>query len=882
MNRRTCRVAVRSLALILALSRSARGQASTSTTFVPLTESTATTGLSTLVTLRFTDTTIADAVSAIAKQAGLSVTYDASLPGLDRRVSIAFTRAAASGAILRVLEGLPIQAMVSPSGQVVLVARANTRRAGIVRGTLRDAITATPIGGARVELVGTRFATLSRENGAFSLGVVPFGAYTARITRMGFRPVQIDRLTVETDVLASIDLSLEHAPISLAAIVVTPGYFGMMQPTLDAPQTMSRERIETVPQIAEDIYRAVNRLPGVTSNDFSADFVVRGGLGTELYATLDGLELIEPFHIKDIGGGLSIIDSRAVGSVELITGGFSTEYGDRLTGVFNMRSLDPTTAGSRTSVGLSVMNARLMSQGTFANGRGGWLMSARRGYLDLALKLSNAGDSLEPRYYDVFAKTQYDLGRAGRVALHVLDAGDALTYLDTPDPSIRSRYRSNYGWLTWEGRLGARLRQQTVASFGHLTWRRDGERVERGVTTAVIDDQRSMDVGGVRQDWALELTHRALVKFGGDVRQGSTSYNYFNRVFRQSFVAGQGLVDAWDTTAIRASPDGTRIGVYVAPRFRLTSALTTEVGVRYDRASYTGDAEVSPRLNVAWQPRTGTAIRGAWGKYTQSQSLAALQAPDGIDRFGAAEVSEHRVLGIEQAMPNGIAVRAEAYDRRISTERPRFVSVAPGIEVFPEINWDRVRLDPTRGHARGMEFLISRDIGGRTDWSAGYVLASVSDRIGDRDVPRNTDQRHTVTADWAFRPTTNKWRFSLAAVWHSGWPYTPTIVRVDTTENTPTRFGLHTEQTPGELFTKRLAAYRRLDARYTRFFDMRSGRVSLFAEAYNLLDIHNRRGYETGVSVDGQRRVTFPQEGVDWIPRLPTFGITYEFGGARR
>ena len=75
---------------------------------------------------------------------------------------------------------------------------------------------------------------------------------------------------------------------------------------------------------------------------------------------------------------------------------------------------------------------------------------------------------------------------------------------------------------------------------------------------------------------------------------------------------------------------------------------------------------------------------------------------------------------------------------------------------------------------------------------------------------------------------------------------------------------------------------RRLDARYTRFFDMRSGRVSLFAEAYNLLDIHNRRGYETGVSVDGQRRVTFPQEGVDWIPRLPTFGITYEFGGARR
>jgi hypothetical protein len=52
---------------------------------------------------------------------------------------------------------------------------------------------------------------------------------------------------------------LEHAPITLAEMVVTPGYFGMMQAGLGAQQTMSRQKIEIVPQIGEDIYRTVNR-----------------------------------------------------------------------------------------------------------------------------------------------------------------------------------------------------------------------------------------------------------------------------------------------------------------------------------------------------------------------------------------------------------------------------------------------------------------------------------------------------------------------------------------------------------------------------------------------------------------------------------------------
>src|SRR5688572_22791315 len=329
--------------LVVLVAPSARAQATATSGFAPLVADSLATGpLGTRVTISFAATRVADAVTAIAKQAGLSLTFDPALPGLDAQVSLDLTRASAAAAILRVLERSPIQAMVSTSGQVVLVARATTRRAGVVSGTIRDAQTQLPVVGARVELVGTRFSTISRERGDFSLGVVPNGSYSARITRMGFRAVGLSPIHVSADAeLPSIEVPLEHVPVALATVVVTPGYFGLMESRLAAPRTMSRERIETVPQIGEDIYRAVNRLPGVTSTDFSADFAVRGGSGSELYATLDGLELIEPFHLKDLGGGLSIIDSRAIGGVELITGGFSSEYGDRLTGVFAMQSVDP-------------------------------------------------------------------------------------------------------------------------------------------------------------------------------------------------------------------------------------------------------------------------------------------------------------------------------------------------------------------------------------------------------------------------------------------------------------------------------------------------------------------------------------------------------------
>ncbi|HEV7990921.1 MAG TPA: TonB-dependent receptor [Gemmatimonadaceae bacterium] len=815
-------------------------------------------------------------VSRIAAQAAFGITFDDSLPGLDRLTTLNADRLAARIALDRVLSASPLQALVSPSGHVVLVRRPpRVVRSAHLGGTVQDAESGLPVSGARIELVGTRFSAYSEQTGTFDIRL-PSGDYAIRVNRLGYEPVAIARVHVSDEPAdqTPVAIGMRRGSLSLSEIIVTPGYFGLLQSSLAAPQSLSREQLETIPQIGEDIYRAVSRLPGVTADDFSAKFSVRGGSGDELYVSLDGLELVEPFHLKDVGGAFSIVDIQALGSASLTTGGFSAEYGDRLSGVFTLETADPRTDRVRTSVGVSLMNARVTSQGGFAKGKGGWLVSARPGFLDLALKLTDIRDSIKPRYYDLFAKAQYDLGRGGRVALHALRAHDDLRYVQSEEPSIFSDYSSSYGWLTWEIGVASRLKVRSVASVGSLDWQRNGNLSGAGVLPERIHDDRSLHRTGVRQDWTFDVAPRFLLKWGLDAKRESASYDYFSAI---TVAARDSLsTDRTDTTAVVAAPRTSKLALYLAPRVQILPSLTVELGLRWDRITHVDESILSPRLNASWEPRTGTTLRAAWGRYSQSPALFGLQAQDGVSTFTPSERAEQRIVGVEQLLPFGLTGRIEGYERRRTRSHSEFVNVGGDILLFPELSWDRVRVDREGGRDRGLELQASRANGRRTDWSVGYALASADDSIGGRMVPRSMDQRHAVHADWSFRPASNAWRLSVGGVWHSGWPATPTDMVIDTITNTPQRFSIHSERTPGALNSIRLRAYHRVDARWTRYIDTGGGRVSIFGEVYNLLGTVNARGLFRRVEVHGRNVLVITEEITQW-PRLPLAGFTWEF-----
>ena len=184
---------------------------------------------------------------------------------------------------------------------------------------------------------------------------------------------------------------------------MTPGKFTVQSGT-DASLSLSKEGIELFPLIDNDIFRAAHIFPGVTANDFSARFNLRGGEKDEIVVRLDGMELFEPYHLQDFGGAISIIDLGVIRRADLLMGGFPAEYGDKMSGVFDITTKTGNRDRFAMNLGIDLINAHALLEGPLSD-KGSWLVSARRGYVDLILALMDADEDLRPQYADLYSKS---------------------------------------------------------------------------------------------------------------------------------------------------------------------------------------------------------------------------------------------------------------------------------------------------------------------------------------------------------------------------------------------------------------------------------------------------------------------------------------------
>jgi hypothetical protein len=655
-------------------------------------------------------------------------------------------------------------------------------------------------------------------------------------------------------------------PVRLSEFVVTPSRFGVADVATTAAASLTAAQLEVLPQVGDDLYRSIARLPGLAADDVSAQFWVRGAPHSEVRARLDGVDLLEPFHLKDVDGALSIVDPAIIRWLELSTGGFSAEYGDRLAGVLTMETKSEGRA--HTALNLSLTGAGAARHGTMAGQKGRWLLTARRGYPDVALRASGRDDDVSPRYYDAMAKFEYQLTPAHTVSLHALHAGDGLRYVRTNSPSLSSSYDSDYVWARWRGGAAEGLRGEAVVSWTRLTWNRNGGGRLDGFPFS-LRDHRRLDVAALRNEWTYAVGERAVWRGGFEARTGDARYDY--ALSHQRTGVNNGVqVTVTNTVNAALSPAGESAGAFAALKFRPWTALVVEPGVRFDRHDHIEGETWSPRMNGALVLGE-TTLRAAWGEYAQAQGLHELSVADGERAFGRTERAEHRVLGVERTLGRRASLRLEAYERLSTRVRPRWENLDNAYDLFPEAQSDRARIAPSRGRARGLEVLLASRGGGALQWHLSYALARTEERVFGRWTPRSRDQEHAFYADatYALNP---RWQFSVAWHYHSGWPTTDVVYSL-TTLNNGRRLLVSAN---GPAFGLRLPDYHRLDLRATRRFKVRLGEVRAFLDVFNAYDRLNLLGYDHQVSVSGTQ-VTDRKKAREQLPFLPSVGVSWEF-----
>jgi hypothetical protein len=640
-------------------------------------------------------------------------------------------------------------------------------------------------------------------------------------------------------------------------------------PTFGAPGTFSfavaGSEAQRMPGGFADPTRYLQSLPGVSNDsDFDGLLYVRGGEGGHNRILLDQVSVSDAYHF---GGVVSVLNTDVIERVDFMPGGYTAEYGDALSGILKVRRRVGNPVAMRGSASLSLLTANGTFEGPLGrDGKGSWLVAARRSYVDQVLKGRSSGPSALPSYWDMDARLYRKVGD-GTLRGGFLRSGDALSARLSDSFTFAPAESSG---LTWN-------RQLTLASLEYergepfaagwavsaqtaYGWRDQAVLYVSSLPQSAIADTRTFDarVDAKRRGAGVRWTT------GAQVTHSHSEYHLdINRLSVLEPDRRSNPRSPLDTARVVAGYEGRN--VYAAGYGQgevavLDSALAVTLGVRVEHSSRSRETLPTPRLRLAWRtPLEGVTMTAAAGSYRQFPA-DRLEADPTIGNPGLeAERADHLMLGVTRLMAGGGRVSVEGYWKDLShliVYDPD--ASAAGTPPFANAG---------RGTARGIEFLAHVPRRSYDAWVA-YTLGEVRYRdFGDAaEYAPSQDIRHTISAVGRVRPGRG---WTLGVKWRaqSGRPFTPIIGRENVSEFVD---GIDWVPVLGVYNSGRFPWYQRLDVRAERAFRLAGANVNASLEAVNVLGRRNLYDYRY---VDGYSR----GEPVTMLPFLPTFGVSVAF-----
>jgi hypothetical protein len=734
-----------------------------------------------------------------------------------------------------------------------------------VSGVVLDDRTGQPIKAVAILVENQSIVADTDTNGRFSLSV-PRGRQTISASVIGYALLRTDLDVADAPIDMTIRLS-EGAGAYTERVTVSGSLRRESEGVAGATSLHGRELETLRGAVLDDPLRAIQTLPSATAtDDFHSEFAVRGNPFRYVGLVVDGVPTRYLMHTANVddGGSIAMINSDTLSSVSLLPGSYPQRTGRQLGAEVDLATREGSREGFRGRAGLSGTSASILGEGPIAHGKGSWLASARRSYLNYLIDRIDPDTGFAFGFVDAQGKAVYDFGTRHQIAATAL-FGRAVFDEDTPDLGVNEiRTGISRAWLSslsWRYLPGSRL-----AITQRLYW--TGLDFDYDNPSGAALDSARFSTFGWRADGSFTAARRAVLEFGGDVE----------RLDGRSGVSRQ-ISDGGGPVALNAFQQHAKAdSVYAQVRLELHPRLTVTPGGRLDHWAVTESRKASPWVNVEWRVSEGTRVRGGSGLYRQFPDLDQVFGVRGGGAGLRPERARHLDAGIEQSLPGQTRVLFNVYSRS-----ERDVMWTPGAE--PRLSsrgaivpgaFDAPWVNGLSGDARGVEVVMRRDSTSGFSGLAGYAFGRMkyTDTQSGQSFWGDADQRHTLSLYGSYRLSS---RTSVSARYRYGsnYPVTgyiglppPRLGEPAVVDGQPVFLALSAERNG-----LRLPPYSRLDLRADRAFTWSRRRLVAFVDVANVLDHRNVRN--TSYAIDGAGRVLGRAGSL--LPFVPSGGLVVEF-----
>lgn len=296
-----------------------------------------------------------------------------------------------------------------------------------IRGTVTDRASGVPLGYVTVQLVDlSSIGGVTGDDGQFELTKVPLGRHTVKASLTGYDPTELHEILVTSAKETVLSFSMNENIRQLEEVVVRPSVNKeqpMNKMALSGGRMLSVEEAARYAGGMDDPARLVSSFAGVAAGMTTNGISIHGNAPHLLQWRLEDVEVPNPNHFSDIsvlgGGILSSLSSHVLGNSDFFTGAFPSEYGNALSGVFDMKLRNGNNRQYEHTFQLGILGIDFASEGPISRKHhSSYIVNYRYSTTGLMGKIFpqiSVGGTLD--YQDLNFKLNFPTSKAGVFSL---------------------------------------------------------------------------------------------------------------------------------------------------------------------------------------------------------------------------------------------------------------------------------------------------------------------------------------------------------------------------------------------------------------------------------------------------------------------------------